>query len=734
MVAVCRAGIFGVMTDTCAAIQSAPLALRTLGVSWSQVFLLFFALLCCGMTGFPLGAAILREFGASLVNFVLLAVLLDALMQRRPVMLPKSLTAILFLLVLAGCISIYMPLFNPPFVSAPRPPLMSWLLQFMMLLWFAAAIVAWVCLLNKNNVFGDGYRLFFIFLIASACILNGVFVVDALRAYMGVTIIPRSIIDLVADSGIESAFVRPSGFNSEPSHFAIWAAMVWPLLVFSDRSRISKTQRWLGLCIGLLTIVAGLLSLARTFYVVILIQALAVPCLAPAIRSSLRGWRIWGLIGACLAGGAAFLYLAGERILSAFDIVSNSSSIARWNYSLAAIDMGLHYPMTGVGLGGFTSYFGDFSSDFGVASTEILNNLHYYTYQRLTAANMFVRILSEAGVPGLALMLFAIFWPLYILLRMPVGQMRAAVLLCHAGAVLSWMSTDQFAEPASLFGLGLAIHFAAAQRSTAIGFDLGHFLRAARSRARMIMLILTAFLVCAGGAAVVATMLSSPVYQVRADFLEGSSPRVVLRAQLRSVGIASLSQRAQAIMESDALLNDLTTDPRLQPFLCGRIVDPRACGDRLKLQEAMRQSVKAWNLPDTPLLRISALGRDPQAAALLAERAGYWMNQSLTKSWLDEVRKSRTVVENALRTRQPWGQRAAADLMGDVLVQQAIQDARQPLMIPIGASSAAEADPIWPQPLYLWIVFFVCGTVFLGIVMALFSLAASRGAEPSWKG
>lgn len=686
-----------------------------------SVLLLGLGLLFCGMTSFPLGAALLREFGSNIVNFVLLGALVLTASRASGAALPRGLLMVSCLLILACGVSIAVPLFDPPLSTSWRDPVQSWLLQFLMAIWFVAGIAAWKGLLEDRQVFGEGYALFVRTLMLAALILDGFYVLDLARVYFHLEIVPRGVIDMIAQTdAVPGSLVRPAGLNSEPSHFGIWAAVTWPLLFCLDRKKLTRADRLLATGLVAVTILAGFSSLARTFYVIFAVQAAVLLALRFSLRSlffSRRGI-ILLLVMAALTG--LFMTFALERILSVFDLATNGSSIARWDYTLASVYMGLHHPLVGVGLGNFTAQFYDYSQAFGFSSGEVLRNLNNMNSQRITAANMLVRIFAETGWPGLVPVMLVVFYPVAGLLKSPKGPLRTAAILCWAAAALSWLSTDQMAEPASLFGWTLSL-YQSGRTSGAAGRQLalrGLFMAAFGGIPRSFKACIAAALLVSTVSLAAAAVWAKPAtYEASILLAAGPADSSGADRRLRAVGISDPTTRAIALMQSAPMILVLSRAPDIRPVLCGRIVDRGDCTDDERLVEALRAHFRVWTIFNSPLIRVTALAGDPAAATVLARRIVRLVNERLLYIHVAELSGAQDALQQLI-ARDSRNADLLGDFLQDVIVAQGTLDKNTASLVQLSDPGAVTVHAIWPQPLNL----LICVTVMIVVTAGTLAL------------
>ncbi len=203
---------------------------------------------------------------------------------------------------------------------------------------------------------------------------------------------------------------RLCSVTGEPSYFGMYGALVLPWLLsylFTER------MRWPFVLLTLYLIALMLLSLSRLAYAMLLLLALLLFyfCLRSRIISVRAAILSALLVGVTVAASFSFLgKIAGvdEEVLQSGVILTltskeNLSNICRFGTQVAAVSMGLDYPLLGTGLGQFPFYMEKYLPTWAMVSPEIREYLHGEGLPRVHG--MYARIFSELGGVGLALWL-----------------------------------------------------------------------------------------------------------------------------------------------------------------------------------------------------------------------------------------------------------------------------------------------------------------------------------------
>jgi hypothetical protein len=426
------------------------------------LFLLLFITLPIG--GFVLGAVNLREFGARLSNFLMLASLVIILLEglkrdaSRNRILVGTYGKISILIIFFVTLNFLVLLILNIEDKAIPIELIKGFLQYLLVLWFFISVYIWVKILDKINIYIN-YHYFIKVLLISTAFNLAIFILDMVNQYSQM----KTISDLLFffRGNISE---RVSGLATEPSMFASWALMIWPLLIFQKRESINILINKLSILFGLGCIAASIISGARTFLIVFLIQ-LGV-FFAMEFRSKNGGF----LRRSCLMialSTVIFYFLDFEyyllQVFSIVDIEGSISSITRLGLAITAFNVFLGNIFFGIGIGQFTFNFSSYVPDWALASTEVIDLINGVGEYRVNTYNLFLRIGAELGLGVFILFCYLIIKVfkdlIFLFKKTDIDKFwLRGVLLSVIGAISFWFQQDLFSYQPGIFSIGLTIY------------------------------------------------------------------------------------------------------------------------------------------------------------------------------------------------------------------------------------------------------------------------------------
>jgi hypothetical protein len=438
--------------------------------------LFFFALFFMPMDGFYWGILVLREFGARPLNFILL--LVGILFLLAPPSVSRLIRTEKKIIFLAGLIlglticNIFVLLVNNPPSVLGRSPLIQWSLQYLTVFWFFISISIWVLWFDKLQISGTGYKWFLTTLITSTVLILAIFYYDFFIKIL-VGDLPEDILFFLKQK-YES---RPCGLSSEPSIFGSWALLVWPLLLFAD-----KTRPWLrklgkiSHTIGYLCILSALISGARTFIIIFLLQIGVYLFTIVKKRMILMTLSALGLLAVGIFLWKISFPIEKVALMTpSFTEKSETdySSMTRLASALAAVNIFLDHPISGVGLGQFTSYYAGYVPGWALPSEEVKGFINENISQRVNAFNLFARIGAEMGVALLIVFIsfiYCILSPLYKKIRTYqhdrfFSKFYVGFFISCIGGISWWLTQDLFTYQPGIFALAMAIYLNASLKS-----------------------------------------------------------------------------------------------------------------------------------------------------------------------------------------------------------------------------------------------------------------------------
>lgn len=393
--------------------------------------------------GFPAGADLLREFGSRPVN-ILLALAGIFLLLRRWLERNDSIAISVKVYWQLLSLILIIPLINVPIAILFSPVGMSdvigtWLKQYLMLVWACMSYHIWRSLLSEWTY----NRVAQVAVIASLPTL-GMFYVEFVA--------PDSPAMVVVDFLRFKHDDRPSSLATEPSMYASWTLVIWPLallLALSGTRQWSRCLAWIFLTIMLASIIlcnartaAGIGAFQLLFYVLWAVKR--------------------GRIGPGTAlGGLAMMALTPFvliRLMTVADLQSNLSNIGRIGSTVAGISVTADYPLLGIGIGQFKYFLAEYAPSFAAASDEISAWGDGSASFRASTFNLFVRLVSEFGLLIGGIACWLLFRPLSRAFIWAQTPSQLCIALSAMGGFGFWMIQDQYAYQPAIFALALLIH------------------------------------------------------------------------------------------------------------------------------------------------------------------------------------------------------------------------------------------------------------------------------------
>ncbi|MDB5970493.1 MAG: hypothetical protein JWQ90_2943 [Hydrocarboniphaga sp.] len=392
--------------------------------------------------GFPAGADLLREFGSRPDNILLAAVgafiLVKRWLEQRDVLaVPHATFNRLLLLFLV------VPLINVPIAIYCSPTSVdevigTWFKQYAMLVWACLSFYVWRDLLKSRS----SYNVALTAVVASA---------PALAMFYVELIAPDSPLMLAADVMRFKEDARPSGFATEPSVYASWTLVIWPLALLVTNSSPTAWIRWFARLFLLAMFASIYLCNARTAAGIGILQVLFY--MSWAFRR--------GRIGVGTASGIvvtlAALPLVLIKLATVADLQSNLSNIARIGSTVAGVLITADYPLFGVGIGQFKYFLASYAPAFATVSDEISAWGDGSATFRASTFNLFVRLLCEFGVIAGGIACWLLARPLVRSFTRSRTLGQACVTLSAIGGFGFWLMQDQYAYQPGIFAFALLV-------------------------------------------------------------------------------------------------------------------------------------------------------------------------------------------------------------------------------------------------------------------------------------
>jgi hypothetical protein len=407
--------------------------------------------------GFPLGADLLREFGARPTNFLLaiawMAMIARRVMKGRAVGLERH-ESYLLVAVFVGAPLLNLPVAFMQSTIGTGLTLLDWAKQFPMLAWGLMSYFIW-----KRIIAGMGQRHYCALLCVSA-------VVPFLAYFVQWVTTSGPLIDFLNLFRI-GANDRLASLATEPALYGAWIAFIWPLMLYYSLTGQRALGRLGARIFLLLAIGSAVLSNARTFVVILLLQLVYV-CYWATQRRHGWGTRVRSLLLALCVTVAAAVVLAG-RLFTIIDLANSRSDVTRFGDTITGINVAVAHPWVGVGIGEFGNFFAQYAPEFALSSVEVAKNVVGDSKYRASTFNMFVRLCVEFGIPlGIALSIF-ILRPIFAAPKANPGERFVLyAALSAVGGAGFWLSQDPYGyQPAILAMAVLTMSMARVKRNSA---------------------------------------------------------------------------------------------------------------------------------------------------------------------------------------------------------------------------------------------------------------------------
>ena len=671
---------------------------------------LFVCLLVLPITNFPMGAAVLREFGSRPINIFLLPIAGMVFFGSVIPSVPRKFIAILLLFSFFCIINGFFFINISNLIRQWRDPMVSWGFQTLMLFWSFVVVLLWAAFLNKSKIFDQGFAGFTLYMTIVCFVHSLFFLNDLVRSVGNAEIIPRVFVDSIA----EATTSRPSGLDSEPSHFGSWCAFSWPVLLLADKDRCGRVLQICARLVGILVIICGALSFARTFVVLFGLQIVALTLYRGITGKKLLNRNFFQvLIFGLLFGFVVYLFW---DYINVFNIGTDQSSTSRSGATIAAVRMFLDHPIYGVGLGNFTSYYPTYIPNFVLPSPEASTEVEIISSIRENTSNLPARIAAELGLPALLCFLAFAGYPLLVALRSKISRSgKEVAVLFWVGGVLEWLSQDEIGSSVSLFAIGYCLAAGAAGREVYTSPWVPR-LRAWLSRQGRRNLLLGA----AGIASLSIIALIPPLWAVRfSPIIYGTqrllivrqAPKLTINDRLVALGAPALPKRLFSILRTDGAALAILDDLASAGVACNELLDDMACDAasgtsgqkrdgavaRIALQDHFRiVRILAEKQSGEPVLKLITQAKTGRAAQTLADVVEKASNRFL----LQELSQDITVTDKFLRGKaSEAGSLEIRDrLIGQLLAAETEFGTKlneAPLLSGVGMTLPA---PVWPNP------------------------------------
>ncbi len=431
--------------------------------------LFFFAVILLPIDGFPLGILYLREFGARPSNFIVLILacilfLIAWVVKRHLVIkIDKIFLYISVVLLLIFSVNFLVVVFKEPITRVYyREPLVSWILQYFMVLWMFLSIYIWLLLFRKLELLSYNYKKFLSILVISAIFNIVLFFDDIIYLHFYHRVIPfaNEILEFLRGN----FGMRAAGLATEPSLWGSWVVFIWPLLFFIDTNRSSYNYYYKFIAIVL--IILGFISNARTFMIIFVMQATVMVSFI-FLQKNYHIENIIKKLVIILIIVFGFISIIDSyifiRMLSIFDVGEELSTTVRLGSTLTSLNAIVDNFLVGIGLGQFSDYYSQYVPDIALASLEVQAFIAGNIEHRASTFNLFTRVAVETGfINGVIFLvfIFIIFKRVFSFIKINQYQfdINVSVFLSMVGGVGFWITQDQFGYQPALFSLAMGIY------------------------------------------------------------------------------------------------------------------------------------------------------------------------------------------------------------------------------------------------------------------------------------
>lgn len=402
------------------------------------------ALILLPVDAFPLGMQVLREFGGRPTNFVLgiaAGLLFASIVNRstKVTVTPASVWAFFI-------VGLMIPALNLPVAlrqdGADTSLVLSyWMRQYLMLAWGFASYWIWRVVLGSISD-----RFLALAILVAGSLSVAIFLID----YTGLEPAFEGVLGFLR----RNSDYRPAGLASEPSVFASWVGVFWPLTIYVAVVAWKPSVRFVAVVTSAGVLACAYLSNSRTIAVATALQLAYL--FYWVLRRQGGALRKLAWCTALAVVGGLFAALLLDRLLSAVDVAGSASSLARFSYTLAGLNVAAEYPLLGVGIGQFPLYFADFVPALARGSVEISQRLAGLSEFRESTFNLFVRLAVEFGIPaGICLGWIAVRPMVQALRRTLDHPLFLWSMLSAVGGICFWLQQDQYGYQPAIFSLAL---------------------------------------------------------------------------------------------------------------------------------------------------------------------------------------------------------------------------------------------------------------------------------------
>jgi hypothetical protein len=322
--------------------------------------------------------------------------------------------------------------------------LVDWIKQYLMLLWGVLSFFIW-----RGTFGGFGARRYCALASATAVVPVVLFFLEYLDPSTTVTSV-LAVFRLKFDP-------RTSSLATEPSIYAAWISVMWPLVFYGARNATRALHRVAAASVLAMMVFSAYLSNARTFAVIMVLQLIYVGYWAIRRRQSWRSRVRSFLIILCVAAVIVVVLLSSLlSLVTATGNGSDMSDVARFAYTVTGINVAIAHPLVGVGIGQFSNVFAQFVPAFAAVSDEVMTHVSGAALYRASTFNLFVRLFVEFGIPLGTIFAVIIVRPI---IRAPKSKIADPFVIYAAlsavGGIGFWLSQDAYGYQPAILALAV---------------------------------------------------------------------------------------------------------------------------------------------------------------------------------------------------------------------------------------------------------------------------------------
>lgn len=276
--------------------------------------------------------------------------------------------------------------------------------------------------------------------------------------------------------------VYPKGIRAisgEVSYFAMYAAFAMPWIIsylFTEKDKKKKVKYAL---ISSYLLILLIFSKSRTAYGIIFIEMFiyTIMILISKVQRNVKVNIIKAItiviLGFILINNTILSSISGDensvdkisinRLIVSLKDPNNVSNISRIGLQKAALDIGLHNPIAGVGIGQYGFNVKGHLSDKALTSHEVERWMSEKNNHWPPAFSLYARIVAEQGIVGIIIWLgflgYILIKAIMVMRKKDNDIIGISLIVSFVGILISWMNADTFAQMPFWIMLPLIIRY-----------------------------------------------------------------------------------------------------------------------------------------------------------------------------------------------------------------------------------------------------------------------------------